>query len=67
MKTIKDKQILVAADLSGLPLKDAIVEHLKAKSWEVTDIGVKAGDENPEMFHRIGLRVGSMIAEGEFI
>lgn len=66
MKTIKDKQVLVAADAAGLSLKDAIVDHLKAKNWEVTDIGAKAGDQNPEMFHRIGLRVGAMIAEGEF-
>jgi len=66
MKTIEDKQILVGADMAGLPLKDAIAAHLKAKGWEVTDIGVKAGDESPEMFHRIGLRAGSMVSEGEF-
>ena len=66
MKTIKDKQILVAADIAGLPLKDAIVKHLEAKGWEVLDIGVKAGDKNPEMFHRVGLRAGAKISEGEF-
>ena len=66
MKTIKDKQVLVAADAAGVPLKDAVVEHLAAKGWEVTDIGAKAGQEKPEMFHRIGLRAGSMITEGEF-
>jgi ribose 5-phosphate isomerase B len=67
MKTISDKQILVAADLAGVPLKEAVVRHLKKKGWEVTDIGVKSEDEaDPEMFHRIGLRVGAKIAEGEF-
>lgn len=67
MKTIKDKQILVAADFAGVPLKNAIVEHLEQKGWTVTDIGVKTIDEeNPEMFHRIGLKVGAKIAEGEF-
>lgn len=66
MKMIKDKQVLVGADSAGLPLKDAIVAHLEAKGWEVTDVGVKAGDEKPEMFHRIGLRVGAMITEREF-
>ena len=67
MKTIKDKQILVAADVAGFPLKEAVVEHLKGKGWTVTDIGVRAADEeNPEMFHRIGLKVGAKIAEGEF-
>lgn len=67
MKTIKDKQILVAADIAGVPLKDAVVKHLKQKGWTVTDIGVKSVDEkNPEMFHRIGIKVGTKIAEREF-
>ena len=69
MKTIKNKQILVGADFAGFPLKEAVVEHLEAKGWEVTDIGVKA-DSDPNdtdlMFHRVGLRAGSMISEGEF-
>lgn len=67
MKTVKNKQVLVGADFAGVPLKNAVVEHLKAKGWEVTDIGVKTEDEeNPEMFHRLGLKVGAKIAEGEF-
>lgn len=67
MKTVKDKQVLVAADFAGVALKNAIVEHLKLKGWTVTDIGVKSEDEEkPEMFHRIGLKVGAKIAEGEF-
>ena len=67
MKTIKDKQVLVAADFAGFSLKEAVVAHLKKKGWEVTDIGVKTSDDpNPEMFHRIGLKVGAKIAEREF-
>lgn len=67
MKTVKDKQILVGADFAGFPLKEAVVEHLKKKGWTVTDIGVKSADEeDPEMFHRIGLKVGAKISEGEF-
>ena len=69
MKTIKDKQLLVGADFAGYPLKEAVVAHLKKKGWTITDVGVKA-DSDPDdtdlMFHRIGLRVGSMISEGEF-
>ena len=69
MKTIKDKQILVGADFAGAPLKDVIVEYLEKKGWTVTDVGVKK-DSDPNdtdlMFHRIGLRVGSMISEKEF-
>ena len=67
MKTIKDRQVLVAADFAGVELKNAVVDHLEKNGWTVTDIGVKTVDEkNPEMFHRIGLRVGAKIAEGEF-
>lgn len=69
MKTIANKQILVGADFAGFPLKEAVVKHLKEYGWEVTDVGVKA-DSDPNdtelMFHRIGLRVGSMITEKEF-
>lgn len=68
MKTVKDKQVLVAADIAGVPLKDAVVRQLEFEGWEVTDIGVKAGDAAgfEMMFHRIGIRVGTLIAEGEF-
>lgn len=68
MKTIKDKQLLVGADFAGYPLKEAVCAHLRKKGWEITDVGVT--DPNVEdtelMFHRIGLRVGSLIAEREF-
>lgn len=67
MKTIKEKQILVGADSAGFQLKEAVVAYLKKENWEVTDVGVQSADEpHPEMFHRIGIKVGSMIAEGEF-
>ena len=67
MKTIKDKEILVAADIAGVSLKNTIVAYLERHQWKVTDIGVKSEDEeNPEMFHRIGLKAGAKIAEGEF-
>ncbi len=66
--TIKDKKILVGADFAGFPLKEAVVAHLKEKGWTVTDVGVRSpeDDDTDLMFHRIGLRVGSMIFEGEF-
>ena len=69
MKTIKDKQLLMAADFAGYPLKEEIKAYLEKKGWTITDIGVKA-DSDPNdtelMFHRIGLKVGSMITEKEF-
>lgn len=67
MKTLKDKHILVASDFAGLPLKNAVVADLEKRGWKVTDVGQKSLDENePEMFHRIGLKAGAKISEGEF-
>ncbi|MBQ8893472.1 MAG: RpiB/LacA/LacB family sugar-phosphate isomerase [Clostridia bacterium] len=68
MKTVKDKYLAVGADFAGYPLKEAVVAHLKAKGWKITDLGVTDPNaDDPEMmFHRVGLRVGSKISEGEF-
>ena len=67
MKKVKDKHILVGADFAGFPLKEAVVAHLKARGWQVEDIGVKSPDDNaPElMFHRIGLKAGAMVSQGD--
>ncbi len=65
MKTIKEKQLLAGADFAGYPLKGAVCEHLRKKGWTITDVGVKA-DSDPSdtdlMFHRVGLKVGSVIS-----
>lgn len=68
MKMVKDKQLLVGADFAGFPLKEAVVKHLKNKGWEITDVGVRSLDDEDTdlMFHRVGLKVGSMITEKEF-
>ena len=70
MKTVKDKYLVVGADFAGYPLKEAVCAHLRAKGWKITDVGVVEGSDPDKdtdlMFHRIGLKVGSMIAEGEF-
>ena len=66
MKSVKNKQDVVAADFCGLPLKDHVVEYLERHGWEVTDVGVKKDDPDAEMFHRIGFKIGSMLAEGQF-
>ena len=69
MKTIKDKQLVVGADFAGYPLKEAVVAHLRRKGWTIADLGVTA-ESDPEdtenMFHRVGLRAGSRISEGEY-
>ena len=46
MKMVKDKKLVVGADFAGYPLKEAVVAHLKAKGWTVTDIGVKADSDD---------------------
>ena len=68
MKTVANKELLVGADFAGYPLKEVVVAHLKEKGWKITDVGVRSpeDDDTDLMFHRVGLRVGSMIAEGEF-
>ena len=69
MKTIANKELLMAADFAGCPLKNVVKEYLEGKGWKITDIGVQnpTDPEDPKlMFHRIGLRVGSMITEKEF-
>ena len=49
MKTVTDKKLVVGADFAGFPLKEAVVAHLKAKGWEITDLGVKA-DSDPQRY-----------------
>lgn len=68
MKTVKDKQVVVGADFAGYPLKEAVCEHLRKKGWIITDLGVTdpAVEDTENMFHRVGLRVGAKISEGEF-
>ena len=41
MKSVKNKELLMAADFAGYPLKEAIKEYLEKKGWKITDIGVK--------------------------
>ena len=69
MKTVKDKHIVVGADFAGFPLKEAVCEHLRAKGWKILDLGVTKDsdpDDTENMFHRVGLRVGSKISEREY-
>lgn len=59
----------MGADFAGFPLKEVVVAHLEKKGWEILDLGVKR-DSDPNdtdlMFHRVGLRVGAEIAEGNY-
>lgn len=69
MKKVKDKYLVVGADFAGFPLKEAVCDHLRKKGWKIEDLGVRK-DSDPNdtdnMFHRVGLRVGAKISEGEY-
>lgn len=44
MKTIANKELLMAADFAGCPLKNVIKVYLEGKGWKITDIGVQNPD-----------------------
>lgn len=56
-------QLLVGADHAGLPLKEALVAHLRAQGHEVNDLGTHAPDsvDYPDFAHR----VASGVANGD--
>ena len=68
MKTVKEKYLVVGADFAGYPLKEAVCAHLREKGWKITDLGVTdpTVEDTENMFHRVGLRVGAQISEGNF-
>jgi len=67
MKTIADKYIVMGSDISGYSLKETIKKHLVDLGWTVEDVGVTdPHDPKPEMFHRVGFKVGAKISEGEY-
>ena len=69
MKTVKEKHLVVGADFAGFPLKEVVVNHLTKKGWKILDLGVKADSDPADtdlMFHRVGLRVGAEISEGNY-
>jgi ribose 5-phosphate isomerase B len=60
----KSKPIVVGADHMGLPLKDAIRDHLRRKGFQVEDMGV--GDDSPVDYPDVGAQVAEAIADGRF-
>ncbi len=64
MKTVRDREVIVGSDFAGFALKEAVKAHLESRGWRVTDI-TPVRDEAP-MYHRVGFRLGSAIAEREF-
>lgn len=58
------KSIAIGADHLGLDLKNTLVEHLKAKGYEVKDMGVV--DSNPVDYPDIGVKVAEAVGRGDY-
>jgi ribose 5-phosphate isomerase B len=57
-------KIAIASDLSGFPLKKALVEHLKAQdSLELLDYGINSIDE-PKPYYEQATKVATAIQNG---
>lgn len=60
-------KLAIASDLSGFPLKQAIVEHLKenyADTIEVTDFGIESADA-PKPYFEQAPKVAKVVQSGE--
>ncbi|QQO09510.1 RpiB/LacA/LacB family sugar-phosphate isomerase [Breznakiella homolactica] len=56
-------KIVIASDLSGFPLKQEIVKHLREKGHEVTDYGIPS-DAEPQPYFVQAPKVAKAIQEG---
>lgn len=57
-------KIAIASDLSGFPLKQAIVKHLTEKGFEVIDFGIPSAEE-PQPYFIQAPKVAKAILSGE--
>ena len=57
-------KIAIASDLSGFPLKEAIVKHLREKNYDVTDFGIP-DDREPQPYFIQAPKVAQAIQKGE--
>ena len=57
-------KIAIASDLSGFPLKEALVKHLKEKNHEVVDFGIPSEAE-PAAYFMQAPKVARAIQKGE--
>ena len=57
-------KIAIASDLSGFPLKEAIVKHLKEKNYEIIDFGIP-NESEPKPYFIQAPKVAQAIQKGE--
>lgn len=55
-------KIAIASDLSGFPLKEAIVKHLKEKGYDVSDFGIPNADEPQPYFIQAPKVAGALLS-----
>jgi len=59
------KKIIVGADKSGFPLKEALKEHLVEKGYEVEDVGMHNIDDF-QAYYEVAPKVAKKIQSGEY-
>ena len=59
------KKIIVGADKSGFPLKEALKEHLIEKGYEVEDVGMYNLDDF-QAYYEVAPKVAMKIQSGEY-
>lgn len=55
-------KIAIASDLSGFPLKEALVAHLKSKGYDVLDFGIEDAN-HPQPYYIQAPKVAKAILE----
>jgi ribose 5-phosphate isomerase B len=59
------KKMIIGADRSGMPLKDAIVEYLVSIGYEVEDVGM-VSEDNFKAYYDVAPKVARAIQEGKY-
>lgn len=60
----KSKKIVVGADHFGMPLKDAVRDHLIELGYQVEDMGVNSGE--PVDYPDVGASLAEAVAAGNY-
>ena len=59
------KKIIIGADRSGFPLKEAVKEHLVSLGYEVTDVGMQNEDDF-RAYYEVAPKVAQAVQDKEF-
>jgi ribose 5-phosphate isomerase B len=59
------KKIVIGADKSGFPLKEALKEHLIEQGYEVEDLGMQSLDDF-QAYYEVAPKVAKKVQSGEY-